>query len=347
MSELDLDKFLVSIEHYDHSRHFDKVFCLACEYLSSFRIYSSSSLYYNGASSCKHPHSTCVQANSALQQTQSTCVQANSSRLQTDSSYNQVSLLSCSNCNAPFEQASTCLQLCEQCFDSEQAYLVIKQSQEICERLVKHCTAMQVASEFSDNAKLNALIDAEVKPLYCQESSDKRIPRKLLCEILAHIIHLLAAGHCLLATVSPLAKSTNSTAKHLSSSVVGLLHYETGNYSKDPAMLLEQSGSDLDSSLPNIKSYCYISKVYVRPVCRRQGIATELIHAAGDYCAQQNSIESPNLRQAKTLLFLDTIRTFAPAISLYESLSFKHLPAALLPDNFAFDSSKMYLYTLR
>ena len=333
MSELDLDKFLVSIEHYDHSRHFDKVFCLACEYLSSFRIYSSSSLYYNGASSCK-------QANSTL-------VQANSSRLQTDSAYRQDSLLSCSNCDAPLEQASTCLQLCEQCFVSEQAYLVIKQSQEICERLVKRCTAMQVASEFSDNAKLNALIDAELKPLYCQESSDKRIPRKLLCEILAHIIHLLTAGHCLMATVSPLAKSTNSTAEHLSSSVVGLLHYETGNYSKNPALLLDQSASDLDSCIPHINSYCYISKVYVRPVCRRQGIATELLHAAGDYCAQQNSIESPNPRQAKTLLFLDTIRTFATAISLYKSLSFKHLPAALLPDNFAFDSSKMYLYTLR
>ena len=108
MSELDLDKFLVSIEHYDHSRHFDKVFCLACEYLSSFRIYSSSSLYYNGASSCKQPNSTLVQANS---------------------SYRQDSLLSCSNCDAPLEQASTCLQLCEQCFVSEQAYLVIKQSQ--------------------------------------------------------------------------------------------------------------------------------------------------------------------------------------------------------------------------
>ncbi|MDY2798034.1 MAG: GNAT family N-acetyltransferase [Anaerobiospirillum succiniciproducens] len=333
MSELDLDKFLVSIEHYDHSRHFDKVFCLACEYLSSFFIYSSSSFYYNGASSCKHPHSTCVQANT--------------SRLQTDSSYRQDSLLSCSNCDAPLEQASTCLQLCEQCFDSEQAYLVIKQSQEICERLVKHCAAMQIASEISDNAKLNALIDAELKPLYCQESSDKRIPSKLLCEILAHIIHLLTAGHCLLATVSPLAKSTNSTAEHLSSSVVGLLHYETGNYSKNHALLLEQSVSDFDSCIPHINSYCYISKVYVRPVCRRQGIATELIHAAGDYCAQQNSIESQNLSQAKTLLFLDTIRTFAPAISLYKSLSFKHLPAALLPDNFAFDSSKMYLYTLR
>lgn len=333
MSELDLDKFLVSIEHYDHSRHFDKVFCLACEYLSSFRIYSSSSLYYNGASCCK-------QANSTL-------VQANSSRLPTDSSYRKDSGLSCSNCDAPLEQASTCLRLCEQCFVYEQAYLVIKQSQEICERLVKHCTAMQVASEISDNAKLNALIDAELKPLYCQESSDKRIPRKLLCEILAHIIHLLAAGHCLLASVSPLAKSTNGTAEHLSSSVVGLLHYETGNYSKKPAMLLEQSGSDFDSCIPHINSYCYISKVFVRPVCRRQGIATELIHAAGDYCAQQNSREFPNPRQAKTLLFLDTIRTFAPAISLYESLSFKQLPAALLPDNFAFDSSKMYLYTLR
>lgn len=333
MSELDLDKFLVSIEHYDHSRHFDKVFCLACEYLSSFRIYSSSSLYYNGASSCKHPHSTCVQANSSL--------------LQTDSSHRQDSGLSCSNCDAPLEQASTCLQLCEQCFVSDQAYLIIKQSQEICERLVKHCAAMPVASEISDNAKLNALIDAELKPLYCQESSDKRIPRKLLCEILAHIIHLLTAGHCLLATVSPLAKSTNSTAERSSSSVVGLLHYETGNYSKNPALLLDQSASDLDSCIPHINSYCYISKVYVRPVCRRQGIATELLHAAGDYCAQQNSIESPNPRQAKTLLFLDTIRTFAPAISLYKSLSFKHLPAALLPDNFAFDSSKMYLYTLR
>ena len=333
MSELDLDKFLVSIEHYDHSRHFDKVFCLACEYLSSFRIYSSSSLYYNCASSCKPPHSTFVQANR--------------SRLQADSSYNQDSLLSCSNCNAPLEQASTCLQLCEQCFDSEQAYLVIKQSQEICERLVKHCTAMQVASEFSDNDKLNALIDAEIKPLYCQESSDKRIPRKLLSEILAHILHLLTDGNCLLATVSPAAKYTNGTAEHLSSSVVGLLHYETGNYSKSPTMLLEQSGSDFDSCIPHINSYCYISKVYVRPVCRRQGIASELIHAAGDYCAQQNSIESSNPRQAKTLLFLDTIRTFAPAISLYESLSFKHLPATLLPDNFAYDSSKMYLYTLR
>ena len=326
MSELDLDKFLVSIEQYDHSRHFDKVFCLACEYLSSFRIYSSSSLYYNGASSCKQPNSTLVQANS---------------------SYRQDSLLSCSNCDAPLEQASTCLQLCEQCFVSAQAYLVIKQSQEICERLVKHCAAMPVASEISDNAKLNALIDAELKPLYCQESSDKRIPRKLLCEILAHILHLLTAGNCLLATVSPLAKSTNSTAEHLSSSVVGLLHYETGNYSKNPALLLDQSGSDFDCSSPHINSYCYISKVFVRPVCRRQGIATELIHAAGDYCAQQNSRESPNPRQAKTLLFLDTIRTFAPAISLYKSLSFKHLPAALLPDNFAFDSSKMYLYTLR
>ena len=333
MSELDLDKFLVSIEHYEHSRHFDKVFCLACEYLSSFRIYSSSSLYYNGASSCK-------QANSTL-------VQANSSRLQTNSSYRQDSLLSCSNCDAPLEQASTCLQLCEQCFVSDQAYLIIKQSKEICERLVKRCTAMQVASEISDNAKLNALIDAELKPLYCQESSDKRIPRKLLCEILAHIIHLLTAGHCLLATVSPLSKSTDDTGNHSSSSVVGLLHYETSNYSKNPAMLLEQSGSDLDSCIPHINSYCYISKVYVRPVCRRQGIATELIHAAGDYCAQQNSIESPNPRQAKTLLFLDTIRTFAPAISLYESLSFKHLPDTLLPDNFAFDSSKVYLYTLR
>lgn len=326
MSELDLDKFLVSIEHYEHSRHFDKVFCLACEYLSSFRIYSSSSLYYNGASSCKQPNSTLVQANS---------------------SYRQDSLLSCSNCDAPLEQASTCLQLCEQCFVSDQAYLIIKQSQEICERLVKHCAAMPVASEISDNAKLNALIDAELKPLYCQESSDKRIPRKLLCEILAHIIHLLTAGHCLLATVSPLAKSTNSTAEHSSSSVVGLLHYETGNYSKNPALLLEQSGSDFNCSSPHINSYCYISKVFVRPVCRRQGIATELLHAAGDYCAQQNSRESPNPRQAKTLLFLDTIRTFAPAISLYKSLSFKHLPAALLPDNFAFDSSKVYLYTLR
>ena len=335
MSELDLDKFLVSIEHYEHSRHFDKVFCLACEYLSSFRIYSSSSLYYNGASCCKQTHSTCVQANS--------------SRLQTDSSFRQDSSLSCSNCDAPLEQASTCLQLCEQCFVSKQAYLVIKQSQEICERLVKHCAAMQVASEISDNAKLNALIDAELKPLYCQESSDKRIPRKLLCEILAHIIHLLTAGYCLLATVSPLAKSTNSTAEHSSSSVVGLLHYETGNYSKNPALLLDQSGSDCDcdSCIPHINSYCYISKVYVRPVCRRQGIATELIHAAGDYCAQQNSREYPNPWQAKTLLFLDTIRTFAPAISLYKSLSFKHLPATLLPDNFAFDSSKMYLYTLR
>lgn len=333
MSELDLEKFLVSIEHYNHSRHFDKVFCLACEYLSSFRIYSSSSLYYNGASSCKPPHSTCLQANS--------------SRLQTDSSYRQDSLLSCSNCNAPLEQASTCLQLCQQCFDSEQAYLVIKQSKEICERMVKHCTAMQVASEISDNAKLNALIDAELKPLYCQKSSDKRIPRKLLCEILAHILYLLTAGHCLLATVSPLSKSTNGTAEHLSSSVVGLLHYETGNYSKNPALLLAKSGSDFDCRSPHIDSYCYISKVYVRPVCRRQGIATELIHAAGDYCAQQNSRESTNPRQAKTLLFLDTIRTFAPAISLYESLSFKHLPATLLPDNFAFDSSKMYLYTLR
>ena len=326
MSELDLDKFLVSIEQYDHSRHFDKVFCLACEYLSSFRIYSSSSLYYNGASSCKQPNSTLVQANS---------------------SYRQDSLLSCSNCDAPLEQASTCLQLCEQCFVSDQAYLIIKQSQEICERLVKHCAAMPVASEISDNAKINALIDAELKPLYCQESSDKRIPRKLLCEILAHIIHLLTAGHCLLATVSPLAKSTNSTAEHSSSSVVGLLHYETGNYSKNPALLLEQSGSDFNCSSPQINSYCYISKVFVRPVCRRQGIATELLHAAGDYCAQQNSRESPNPRQAKTLLFLDTIRTFAPAISLYKSLSFKHLPATLLPDNFAFDSSKMYLYTLR
>lgn len=333
MSELDLDKLLVSIEHYDHSRHFDKVFCLACEYLSSFRIFSSSSLYYNGVSCSKHPHSTCMQANSSL--------------LQTDSSYRQYSGLSCSNCDAPFEQASTCLQLCEHCFVSEQAYLVIKQSKEICERLVKHCTAMQGASEILDNAKLNALINSELKPLYCQESSDKRIPRKLLSEILAHIINLLAAGHCLLATVSPLAKSTYSTAEHLSSSVVGLLHYETGNYSKNPAMLLEQSGSDLDSCIPHINSYCYISKVYVRPVCRRQGIATELIHAAGDYCAQQNSIDSPNPRQTKTLLFLDTIRTFAPAISLYESLSFKHLPATMFPDNFAFDSSKVYLYTLR
>ena len=333
MSELDLDKFLVSIEHYDHSRHFDKVFCLACEYLSSFRIYSSSSLYYNGASSCKQTHSTFVQANS--------------SRLQNDSLYRKDSGLSCSNCDAPLEQASTCLQLCEQCFVSEQAYLVIKQSKEICERLVKHCTAMPVTSEFLDNAKLNAIIDAELKPLYCQESSDKRIPRKLLCEILSHIIHLLTAGHCLLATVSPLSKSSNSTAEHLSSSVVGLLHYETGNYSKNPALILEQSASDLDSCIPHINSYCYISKVYVRPVCRRQGIATELLHAAGDYCAQQNSRESPNPWQAKTLLFLDTIRTFAPAISLYKSLSFKHLPAALLPDNFAFDSSKMYLYTLR
>lgn len=347
MSELDLDNFLVSIEHYEHSRHFDKVFCLACEYLSSFRIYSSSSLYYNGASSCKHPHKTSVQANSSLQHHHSTFVQANSSRLQSNSSYSQQSGFSCSNCNAPLKQASTCLQLCEQCFVSEQAYLVIKKSQEICERLVKRCTAMQVASELSDNAKLNALIDAELKPLYCQESTDKRIHHKLLCEILAHIIHLLSAGHCLLATVSPLSKSSNGTSEHSSSSVVGLLHYETGNYSKNLALLLAKSGSYFDSCIPHINSYCYISKVYVRPVCRRQGIATELIHAAGDYCAQQNSIESPNLRQAKTLLFLDTIRTFAPAISLYESLSFKHLPAALLPDNFAFDSSKMYLYTLR
>lgn len=374
MSELDLTKFLVSIERYDHSCHFDKVFCLACEYLSSFRIYSSSSLFYNGASSCAsdssasdsstsdnnlcdHRVSSNRPANRPSDNIARFKQQANSSRYdiarskQPDnsaSSSQQDTTISCSICNAPPEQARTCLKLCEQCFKHEQARLLIEQSKDICERLVKRATAMHKTYEIAHNAKLIELINAELQVLYAQESNCKRIPQKLLCEILAHIIHLLIHGQCLLAMLKPLDNAKEGTSENSSSSVVGILHYETGKYTKGSALLLEQSGLLALSSRSNISSYCYISKVYVRPVCRRLGIATELIHAAGDYCAQQHSAPSSQDGIAeKHLIFLDTIRTFAPALSLYESLSFKHLPAALLPDHFAFDASKMYLYTLR
>lgn len=83
-------------------------------------------------------------------------------------------------------------------------------------------------------------------------------------------------------------------------------------------------------------SYCYISKVFVRPIFRGRGIARALLRAT--------VLSITDTTDHAPLVFLDTIASLSAALSLYHKLGFTPLKQEYLPKDFAHKEHAIYLY---
>lgn len=311
MSQLDVINCLVSIDKYDPDKHFAMVFSLACEYLSS------------------------VHLDKDLDLSQAFIPQA----------ANSTALGEANSVSSPFVEASTGNSAPSPIFRTTAEFLA--QAKELTVELTSELNKGILSESY-----LQEVIATEVDDIYHVNSKADEHSKVLIVEILCHIVRLASSGKCLVATVVPKDSRSNSSASE-SAFIAGVLHYETGPYNPQFPSLAQES------NLGTVAGYCFISKVYVKPSLRRQNIASELLRAAGDYAHQEftaNADVSVSLASSDTLapttlprvlLFLDTIKTFAPAISLYESMGFKQLDEQLLPQNFTYQSNKLYLFTLR
>lgn len=107
--------------------------------------------------------------------------------------------------------------------------------------------------------------------------------------------------------------------------LAALLHFFFGELHSDDAA--RSLGYD---------SYCYISKVFVRPIFRSRGIARALLRAT--------VLSITDTTDHAPLVFLDTIASLSAALSLYHKLGFTPLKQEYLPKDFAHKEHAIYLY---
>lgn len=306
MSQFDITNCLVSIDKYDPDKHFDKVFCLACEYLSSFHSDKDLDITHIPLPQVNIPASTATITSSTA-----------------NGAVNQAKA-------AGFGNPAQC-RICHKTPE------FLMNAKELAVELIQ-----EVNQGIASEAMLRDIIGTEVDAIYPVHSEADALSKTLIVEILMHMVHLASYGQCLVASITPREKGRNASASSAQSFIGGVLHYETGDYSG------AQASNTLDAqALSRVDSYCYISKVYVRPELRRQSIASDLLSAAGDFAHQDYMLKSDADLSSKVLVFLDTIQTFAPAINLYKSMHFKPLDEKFLPSNFDYEPNKLYLYTLR